>query len=589
MDKMTRRETLNLLARGGLACGGACALSRLAILDALAEDAADKDPFQVATVDFVSEPGRKLSRLGFGMMRLPCKGRGEIDEELSDKLVDYAIRHGVNYFDTAWMYIGGKSQYYTGKVLEKYDREKLFIVNKMPGGHGARGLDNAKEIFRKQLEACRTKYFDIYLLHALGDYRGYERFYLKGGVLDFLKGEREAGRIRHLGFSFHGGQDDLRRFLDQKESAGWDVVMLQMSANGVGREFYEIAKPTGLPIVVMEPLHAGRLANLNVAARKALEQLKPGLSPAGWALRWVSSQPNVAVAISGMARLSDVIDNCNTYRDFKPLTEAEIASYHAICEKYKGANLLPCTGCAYCAPCPHGVDIPGVFGLVNACRTDGILGPKGDGKGMSAADRKKFLDLYREKVGEKADASRCTACGNCHPKCPQHIKVAKEFRKINAMVESIRKESEQDTAAFDFGENTLVAYLADGTEWTSRERGVKPILDAIDGARERFAGARCYDRIVGRAAAFLYAKLGVKSVFAPVMATGAVAILKRHGIEPSFTEEVPGIRNRANDGPCPMEHAVRDIADTDVDAAIAAIRAQREKLLKLPLPNLANG
>ena len=436
MNDMTRRSVLDLIARGGLACGCGCALSRFAIMDALAADAEDPNPFQVSTVDFYE---RKLSRLGFGMMRLPQKGRNEIDEELADKLVAYAVRHGVNYFDTAWMYIGGKSQYYTGKVLEKYDREKLCIVNKMPGGHGARSLEHAKEIFQKQLDACRTKYFDIYLLHAIGDYRRYEEFYLKGGVLDYLKKEREAGRIRRLGFSFHGGAGDLRRYLDAKDSAGWEVVMLQMSANGVGREFYEMTKPTGLPIVVMEPLHAGRLANLNVAARKALAELKPGLSPAGWAFRWVSSQPNVAVAISGMSRYSDVVENCQTYRDFQPLTEADVASYHAICEQYRGANLLPCTGCEYCAPCPHGVDIPGVFGLINACRTDGLLGPNGDGTGMSAEDRKKFLAVYRDKVGPKADASRCCACDKCHPKCPQHIKVSEEFRKINVMVESFRR------------------------------------------------------------------------------------------------------------------------------------------------------
>lgn len=152
MNKLTRRDVLDLIARGGLACGGCCALSRFAVLDALAADADDAKAFQVSTVDFY---GRRVSRLGFGMMRLPQKGRDVIDEELSEKLVDYAIRHGVNYFDTAWMYIGGKSQYYTGKVLEKYDREKLFIVNKMPGGHGATGLEDAKKKFQTQLDASR--------------------------------------------------------------------------------------------------------------------------------------------------------------------------------------------------------------------------------------------------------------------------------------------------------------------------------------------------------------------------------------------------------------------------------------------------
>jgi|SRR5574344_875923 uncharacterized protein len=442
MDLMTRRSMLDLLARGGFACGCGCALSRFAFLDALAADADDPDPFQVSAVDYAPEPGRKLSRLGFGMMRLPCKRGNEIDEEVSDKLIDYAIRHGVNYFDTAWMYIGGNSQVYTGKVLEKYDRKKLFIVNKMPGGHGAKGVDHAKGIFQKQLAACRTSYFDNYLLHAIGNYGRYEEFYLKGGVLDYLKSEREAGRIRHLGFSFHGGKEDLKRFLDQKDTAGWSFVMLQLNANemrGGGRAYYEMVRDAGLPIIVMEPLHAGRLANLNVAARQALEELKPGLSPAGWALRYVSSLPGVAVALSGMSQMSDVVDNCRTYRDFQPLTADEMAAYNGIRDKFRGTNLLPCTGCAYCAPCPHGVDIPGVFGVVNACRTEGLLGPKGDGVGMSAADRKKFLVIYRNKVGPKADASRCTGCGRCHPKCPQHIDVAAEFKKVNAMVEAIRK------------------------------------------------------------------------------------------------------------------------------------------------------
>ena len=440
--EMTRRSVLDLIARGGLACGGCCALSRFALLEALAADAADANPFQVSTVDYAPEPGRKLSRLGFGMMRLPCKGRDQIDEELADKMVEYAIRHGVNYFDTAWMYIGGNSQVYTGKVLEKYDRKKLFIVNKMPGGHGAQGLDHAKRIFAKQLEACRTQYFDNYLLHAIGNYGRYEEFYLKGGVLDYLKGERDAGRIRHLGFSFHGGADDLKRYLDQKDSAGWEFVMLQLNANemrGGGRKLYEMVRDAGMPVIAMEPLHAGRLANVNVAARKALEELKPGLSPAGWALRYVASLPKVDIALSGMSRMEDVVDNCNVFRDFTPLSAEEMAAYDTIRDKYRGANLLPCTGCAYCAPCPNGVDIPAVFGVVNECRTQGILGPKGDGVGMSAADRKRFLVMYRNKVGGKADASRCTGCDKCRPKCPQQIDVSAEFRKINAMVEAVKK------------------------------------------------------------------------------------------------------------------------------------------------------
>ena len=436
---MTRRSVLDFLARGGLACGGYSALSRFAILDALAADAEDKNPFKVPTIDF---HGRKVSRLGFGMMRLPTRGRGEIDEELADKLVDYAYRHGVNYFDTAWMYVGGRSQDYTGKVLSKYDRKSVCIVNKMPpeGHGGARNLENAKRIYKTQLEATRSDYFDVYLLHSLGGYRQYADFYLRQGVLDFLKKEKEEGRIKCLGFSFHGSQDDMKRYLDEKIK--WDVIMIQLSADGNGHDIYNIVKSAGIPIVTMGSLHAGRLTTINVAARKALEEIKPGLTPAGWALRWVTSQKNVAVAISGMSRYTDVVENCESFRDYKPLTDAEMAKYNEIRNKYRGPNLLACTGCAYCAPCPSGVDIPGVFGFINTCRTDRILGPNGDGKGMSTADRRKFLTMLNSKLPSKTQASHCTSCKVCHPKCPQHISISDEFKKINAMIEAIKKGKE---------------------------------------------------------------------------------------------------------------------------------------------------
>ena len=438
---LTRRTMLDYLMRGGMAACGCCAARRFMLLDLLAEDAADPNPFQIARTEYAAEKGRMLSRLGFGMMRLPTKN-GNVDEELADKMIDYAYRHGVNYFDTAWMYIGGKSQVYTGKVLEKYDRSSLFIVNKMPGGHGAKGLENAKSIFSKQLEACRTKYFDNYLCHAIGNWGQFENFYLKGGVLDYLKSEREAGRIRHLGFSFHGGEGDLKRFLELKDQAGWEFVMLQLNANdwrGGGRKFYEMVVAAGLPVMVMEPLHGGRLANINVAAREKLAEIRPGISPAGWALRFVSSLPNVAVTISGMSKMTDVIDNVNTFKTFEPLTEADMKAYYDICAKYQSKDLIPCTGCEYCIPCKNGVSIPAVFGLVNTFRIEGRLGPNGDGEGMKPDDRKKFLTMYRNKIGPKHDAACCSACEECLPKCPQHVKVTAEMKKVAALVEKIKR------------------------------------------------------------------------------------------------------------------------------------------------------
>ena len=439
--EVTRRSLLDFALRGGAAACGLTAARRMMLLDLLAEDAADPAPFQIARVEYAAEKGRMLSRLGFGMMRLPMKGK-DIDEELSGKLVDYAYRHGVNYFDTAWFYIGGKSQYYTGKVLEKYDRKSLFIVNKLPGNPGCRSLEKAKETFATQLKACRTDYFDNYLCHAIGNWGAFKRGYLGLGIIDYLKSERDKGRIRHLGFSFHGGKDDLRHFLDLKDQIGWEFVMLQLNADdwkGDGRTFYEMVVEAGLPVMVMEPLHGGRLAKVNVGARKKLEELKPGLSPAGWAFRFVTSLKNVTVALSGMSSMSDVIDNINTFRDWKPFTDEETKSYFDICAKYQGKNLIPCTGCEYCIPCPHSVKIPEIFGLVNMMRIEGKLGPDGDGRGMSAADRKQFLVMYKNKLGTHADASCCTSCGNCLEKCPQHVKIVEELQKVVELVDRVKK------------------------------------------------------------------------------------------------------------------------------------------------------
>ena len=170
-----------------------------------------------------------------------------------------------------------------------------------------------------------------------------------------------------------------------------------------------------------------------------IEEIRPGISPAGWALRFVSSLPGVAVAISGMSKLTDVVDNVNTFKDFKPLSEDGMKVYYEICEKYQGKNLIPCTGCEYCIPCKESVSIPEVFGLVNTFRIEGRLGPEGDGAGMKPADRRQFLTMYNNKIGQKHNAARCSACEECIPKCPQHVKVTGEMKKVNELVERIRK------------------------------------------------------------------------------------------------------------------------------------------------------
>lgn len=463
---MRRRD---FLIGGGLAAfaaGGTYAAWRAGLLDFLAADADGKHPAQVIRRPYGPEPGRMLSVLGFGMMRLPILAQdpNRIDEELAQKLVDYAVRHGVNYFDTAYMYMGGNSQKFTGKALEKYDRKSLFIVNKMPGMDPfVKTLADAKRVFEEQLKACRTDYFDNYLCHNIWNIDAFKSLYLQEGVLDYLRSEREKGRIRHLGFSFHGDTTALAYFLKQP---GWEFCQLMVNcmdwnetdgvnsavAEKIGFSWggvkpagthYRMAAAAGLPIVVMEPLRGGRLVSLNKAAVRRLQAAAPGQSVASWGMRFVASLPAVQVALSGMTRMSDVVDNVKTFTegDYKPLAAAEKATLAAALQDFLSQKTIACTGCRYCMPCNYGVDIPGVFKIYNDFAGEGLLGPAGDGVGANSADVRRFLVAYHNALAARADASHCIACGKCRPTCPQRIDIPAEMQKIEDLVVKLSRPS----------------------------------------------------------------------------------------------------------------------------------------------------
>lgn len=363
----------------------------------------------------------KLSALGFGCMRLPTVNGvyKDIDEEQTKKMVEYAMSHGVNYYDTAWGYHDGQSEIVMGKVLGGYPRDKFYLASKFPGYDSA-NWDKVEEIFETQLRKCRVDHFDFYLIHNVCEMN--IDAYLddkKYGIFTYLKKQKELGRIKHLGFSAHGDLACMTRFLD---AYGKDMEFGQIQLNYVDWEFQsakakvEFLKSRNIPVWVMEPLRGGKLASLDEADAKTLKNMRPNENIPAWAFRFLQSIKEVTVVLSGMSDMAQVVDNVNTFAKDKPLNAAETETLLGIAEKMTGR--LPCTACRYCTShCPKGLDIPEIIKLYNEHRFTGggFIAPMVIG---TYADDKK--------------PSACIGCRSCEKVCPQQIKISEMMSDFTA-------------------------------------------------------------------------------------------------------------------------------------------------------------
>lgn len=349
-----------------------------------------------------------LSRLGFGAMRLPTRDDGSVDEEQVDAMVDYALDHGVNYFDTAWPYHGGTSEIILGKSLRRYPRERWLLADKYPGHQISSTYDPA-DIFERQLKKCGVDHFDFYLLHNV--YENSIEVYMdpRWGILDYFLEQKRQGRIRHLGFSCHGRMATLERFLDY---AGHAMEFCQIQLNYVdwtlqsAKEKYELLSDRGIPVWVMEPVRGGKLAALSETAAAELRGLRSDHSPAAWAFRFVQDLPNVKMVLSGMSDISQMTENVATFEAEKPLSAAERAALMAVAEGIK--NSVPCTACRYCVDvCPQGLDIPLLLAVYNELRV--------------APSMNSMMNLDALPADKRADA--CLGCGACAQMCPQSIQI----------------------------------------------------------------------------------------------------------------------------------------------------------------------
>ena len=447
---MSRRQFLRKL---GLGAGSALAMMAMDPLSALAGNRekpgtlkyhADENKM---TYRVQRGSGEKISLLGFGMMRLPD------DQQQVDELVDYAIAHGVNYFDTAPMYMGGRSEVLTGNTLSRFPRETYHVATKMSNQNRRLwSYDDSKRMYEQSLERLKVDYIDYYLLHSIGG--GMESLkgrFLDNGILDFLLKEREAGRIKHLGFSYHGDVRDFDWLLDHQDEYHWDFVQIQMNfldwrhasirqgwRHDADAEYlYDKLEKKGVQAVIMEPLRGGAFGRMAQELTDQLKAVRPNDSTARWAFRWVGSYPNILTTLSGMNRMDHLMDNVETFSPLEVCSEAENKLLAEIADQMAGFPTIPCTTCEYCMPCPYGVNIPGNFAYYNEAVNTHIL-PLPDKTAADYMTRKEqFADGLRKALPDVAQwANQCTDCEACLPKCPQQIRIPNQMARI---VETLRR------------------------------------------------------------------------------------------------------------------------------------------------------
>ncbi len=407
--------------------------------------------------------GDKVSLLGFGMMRLPSvdgrsarEGNEEIDQEMVNQLVDYAIAHGVNYFDTSPAYCRGMSEHATGIALSRHPRDTYFIATKLSNFSPASWpLEASKAMYHNSMKELQTDYLDYLLLHGIGMGNGMEEFeerYMKNGLLDYLVEERKSGRIRNLGFSYHGDIKVFDYLLSRHDEYKWDFVQIQLNyldwkyakeinpRNTDAEYLYNELTKRNIPAIIMEPLLGGRLSNApgNIVAR--LKQRKPELSVASWAFRFAGSFPNVLTVLSGMTRMEHLQDNLRTYAPLDALTEDDFSFLQQTATMMMQFNTIPCNDCKYCMPCPYGIDIPAILLHYNKCLNEGnVIDNTQDEKYREA--RRAYLIGYDRSVPKLRQADHCIGCNQCSMHCPQRIDIPKQMQRINSYVEELKTET----------------------------------------------------------------------------------------------------------------------------------------------------
>lgn len=413
--------------------------------------------------------GDRVSLLGFGMMRLPVMAGGtarenpdsEIDQEVVNELVDYALAHGVNYFDTSPAYCMGESESSTGTALARHPRNTYFIATKLSNFNPSTwSRSESIAMFERSLKYLQTDYIDYLLLHSIGgssrEKDAFETFngrYMENGMLDWLVEQKRKGRIRNLGFSYHGDIrvfDMLLRWHDEGKYH-WDFVQIELNyldwhyadeinpRNTDADYLYAELEKRGIPAVIMEPLLGGRLAQQPDAITQKMREKNYRYSPAAWAFRFAGTPKGVLTVLSGMTYMEHLQENCVTFSPLQPLSDEEEQWMLALAHDIFELKAVPCTACNYCMPCPYGLNIPAIFSYYNRCIADGTM-PSAEGADSDfCRNRKAFLTGYDQSVPRLRQADHCIGCNHCLSHCPQRIDIPAEMERIDRFVDALKK------------------------------------------------------------------------------------------------------------------------------------------------------
>ncbi len=408
--------------------------------------------------------GDRVSLLGYGCMRWPTVDKAEagsdgndIDQEEVNRLVDYALEHGVNYFDTSPAYCKGFSERATGTALKRHPRDSYFIATKLSNfSPDTWSREASLAMYRRSFEELQVDYIDYMLLHGVGMGSGIKELearYIDNGVLDFLLAEREAGRIRNLGFSYHGDIAVFDRLLAEHDRYKWDFVQIQLNyvdwrhakevnpRNTDAEYLYGELSKRNIPAIIMEPLLGGRLAQVPDAIREQLLRRKPSSSVASWAFRFAGSLPNVLTVLSGMTYMEHLQDNLRTFSPLDPLTDDDREFLEHTAQLMLRYPTIPCNDCKYCMPCPYGLDIPAILLHYNRCVNEGNVSASSQDENYRRA-RRAFLIGYDRSVPRLRQAAHCIGCNQCKPHCPQNIDIPAQMQRIDRYVEDLKQKRE---------------------------------------------------------------------------------------------------------------------------------------------------
>lgn len=457
---INRRNFLNILGAGVLtagvaACNGKSRSDSAPVSIASGSKAAGEMTYRVNP-----NTDDKVSILGFGCMRLPTLNSdshdgNNIDQEAVNRQVDYALEHGVNYFDTSPAYCKGFSEHAMGIALSRHPRDSYYIATKLSNfSPDTWSRERSIAMYENSRKELQTDYIDYMLLHGIG-MGGMDALngrYIDNGMLDFLVKEKEAGRIRNLGFSYHG-EIEVYDYLLKMQDEGkihWDFVQIQLNyidwkhakevnpRNTDAEYLYGELEKRGIPAVIMEPLLGGRLAQVNNHLVGKYKSLRPDDSVASWAFRFAGTPKGVLTVLSGMTYMEHLQDNLKTYSPLQPCSDDELTMLENAAKEILHFPTVPCTDCKYCMPCPYGLDIPTIFSHYNKCINEGLVKEDTQDPAYREA-RKAFLVGYDRTVPKLRQANHCIGCGQCKPHCPQGIDIPARMTAIDNYVETLKR------------------------------------------------------------------------------------------------------------------------------------------------------